>query len=76
MDLRSRVSSYHLYGPKPYIDKMKKLVDQTLFYNVWPCIDRHSRLNILARGHRVHLISDLRGRTIFAVPIDVETSFY
>ena len=25
---------------------------QTLF-NVWPCIDKHSSINILARGHRV-----------------------
>ena len=28
MDLRSRMSTtVHLYGSKPYIDKMKKLVD-------------------------------------------------
>ena len=26
MDLKSH-SMYHLYGPKPYIDKMKELVD-------------------------------------------------
>ena len=27
MDLKSHAYSYHLYGPKPYIDKMKELVD-------------------------------------------------
>ena len=47
------ICEYHLYGPKPYIDKMKKLVDSDTL-NVWPCIDTvtHSSLNILARGHR------------------------
>ena len=48
---RHSIKECHLYGPKrPYIDKMKKMV--ALFNNVWPCIDRHSSLNILARGHR------------------------
>ena len=39
---------YHLYGPKPYIDKMK-LVDSLTMSGL---ADRLSRLNILARGHR------------------------
>ena len=48
MDLRSRVSTTSM---DPSL-KSTSWWTQTLFNNVWPCIDRHSRLNILARGHR------------------------
>ena len=35
---------YHLYGPKPYIDEMKELVDSV--NSIWTCIGPTSRLNL------------------------------
>ena len=46
VDLKSHI--YHLYGPKPYIDKMNELVDS--FNSIWTCIlsiGHTARLNLL-----------------------------